>query len=483
MKWPPKYSVIVSLLLLAVASYFAIFNRLDVQPMQLWDESSYALNAQEMLERRDPFGMYLLGKPEMYNTKPPFAIWCMAISFKTIGFNELGARLPAAIFAFFSAILLFYVTFRFSKNAWYALFPPLILLSSSGFISQHIARTGDTDSMLAFWILAQCVAIFLYTSYKDNNRKFLLIAAVCVAMGCFTKGIAGLTALPGIIAWLLFTKHFSAIFKQKEFYLGIVIFIVIVPGYYLLRNYLTPGYLETVYNFELGGRLWQQEYLNPEFLPFYYYYQSMITNERLITWIFVLPIAINILIRSEHSSIRQMGFLFLFALVSVSMVLGFSSTKLFWYDAPLYPLIAGVIGTSVLLLIQRTQTYQVALFFFACFCWPYYKVVSANVYTPLTSHFATFLKQVRTKGYAQDSIYVINADAGFPLHFYAKKEVLNGRYMAVIRSDDSTLTTGKLIITDKYARDAEVNKIFILDALEHSYECNLYRIQGLRGEQ
>lgn len=483
MKWTHQYSVIASLLLLAVAGYFAIFNRLDVQPMQLWDESSYALNAQEMLERKDPFGMYLLGQPELYNTKPPFAIWCMAISLKTIGFNELGARLPAAMFALFSTLLLFYVTYRFCKNVWYALFPSLILLSSAGFMGEHIARTGDTDSILAFWILAQCVAVFLYTSSQENNRKFLWIAAVCMTMGCFTKGIAGLTAMPGIVAWLLYTKRFGAIFKQKEFYIGIGIFIFIVPGYYLLRNHLTPGYLETVYNFELGGRLWQQEFLNPEYRPFYYYYQSMITNERLVTWIFVLPLAIFIVIRSKQSSLGQLGLMFLFALISVSLVLGSSSTKLFWYDAPLYPLIAGVIGVSVFLLIERTQTYQVALFFIACLSWPYYKVVSSHVYQPLSSHFPSFLKEVRAKGYVKDSIYVINADANFSLYFYAKKEVLNGRFMAITGPNDSTLTKGMLIVTEKYAREVDVNKIFILDTLERMNECNLYRIQGLRGEQ
>jgi 4-amino-4-deoxy-L-arabinose transferase-like glycosyltransferase len=188
----------------------------------------------------------------------------MAISIHFIGFNELGARLPAALFALFAVVLLFYISYRYTQNGFYALFPPLILLSSTGFISEHIARTGDTDSILAFWILAQCVAIFLYTTLAEGNQKYLLIAAICFTMGCFTKGIAGFSAIPGIIAWLIYTQKLRSIFTQREFYVGVTIFIIIVPGYYLFRNYLTPGYLDTVYRFEVGGRLWQQEFLNPE---------------------------------------------------------------------------------------------------------------------------------------------------------------------------------------------------------------------------
>jgi 4-amino-4-deoxy-L-arabinose transferase-like glycosyltransferase len=472
--------MILAVLVLLIMSYFSIFHQLDKQPMQLWDESSYALNAQEMLERKNPFEMYLLGEPELYNTKPPFAIWCMAISIHFIGLNELGARLPAALFALFAVVLLFYISYRYTQNGFYALFPPLILLSSTGFISEHIARTGDTDSILAFWILAQCVAIFLYTTLAEGNQKYLLIAAICFTMGCFTKGIAGFSAIPGIIAWLIYTQKLRSIFTQKEFYVGVTIFIIIVPGYYLFRNYLTPGYLDTVYRFEVGGRLWQQEFLNPEKRPFYYYYQSMIMDERLITWVFILPVSIIVLLRSAKNNLQQLGMLFLFGLISVSVILALSSTKLFWHDAPLYPLIAGVIGISFLLLIKKIESHQLLLLVIGITCWPYYTVVYNNIKNPLSSHFPSFLKNIRTNKYSTDSLVVINADPNFPLHFYAKQQTLSSKYLEIKHPMSESLIPNMLIITEKYAREVDVNKRFILDTLAQQDECRLYRIIALR---
>lgn len=482
MKWNTKHTFILSLIILALISYFSLFHQLQRQPMQLWDESSYALNAQEILEHGNFLEMYLFGEPELYNTKPPFAIWCMASSIKLLGLNELGARLPSALFALFSVVLLFGVIYRYTRNGFFALFPASVLLSSTGFVNEHIARTGDTDSILAFWILAQCVAIFLYTTHAEHNRTYLLLAAVALTMGCFTKGIAGLTALPGIIAWLLYTKRFSVLFKQKEFYIGFVFFLIVVPGYYILRNYLTPGYLKAVFNFEVGGRLWQQEFLNPEKRPFYYYYQSMITDQRLISWIFVLPVSIGIIIQSTKSTLQQLGVTLLMGLCSVSLILAFSSTKLFWYDAPLYPLIAGIIGISFVLVAQRFTTNTFIWIGLSITCWPLYGIIQRNTCNPLSSHFPSFVNTLRKDWHLHDSLQVINADPNFPIHFYVKQQERQGYYLGIKHPMDEQLDTGMLIITEKYAREVDVNKRFILDTLARQEECTLYRIKALRAD-
>lgn len=162
-----------SLFVFLILSYFSLFHQLGKQPMYMWDESSYALNAQEMIERASPIEVYLLGKPDLYNSKPPFAIWCMAGCIKLIGFNEVGARMSSAIFAFFSTLLLWVIGIKTVKNYWVALFFPLVLLSSFGFVGWHTARTGDTDSVLAFWIFLQSVLILCYTNTKSIKKERL----------------------------------------------------------------------------------------------------------------------------------------------------------------------------------------------------------------------------------------------------------------------------------------------------------------------
>jgi 4-amino-4-deoxy-L-arabinose transferase-like glycosyltransferase len=476
-----RYKMVVAVLGLLLFSYFALFNRLGTEPMHLWDESSYALNALEMRERGNPVEVYLFGKPDLYNSKPPLAIWCMAMSVRVLGFNELAVRLPSAMFGLFSAILLFIAGYKVSKDPFAALFASLVLVSSVGFIGEHIARTGDTDCILAFWILAQSLSLFLYAENEDakKQKQLLFLTAVLVSCGCLTKGIAGLTALPGLFIWLLFKRKLKQTFLSPALYAGIGLFIILVPGYYMLRNMLNPGYLQAVWNFEIGGRLNQQEYLNPEYRPFYYFYQAMLDDKRLLTWIYVLPVAIGIIFLAPVGRIKELGLFLICALAGVSFSLGLSSTKLFWYDAPLYPLIAGVIGIAWIILCQRFRIFGFVLFVLVLYT-PYKTVVASTLYYEAPSHFREFIRSVRDAGYKRDSILIINAEGNFPLDFYAKQDEMKGYYSKLVFPNDSALQPGTMIITAKYAREVDMNQKFVLDTLMSYEECQLYKIVGYR---
>jgi 4-amino-4-deoxy-L-arabinose transferase-like glycosyltransferase len=463
--------------MLLVISYFALFHHLDRLPMHLWDESSYALNAQAMLENGNFIELYLLDKPDLYNSKPPFAIWCMAFGIHFFGFTEIGVRIASASFALLTILLLFGLGLKLFKNGLYALAMPLVLLSSLGYVNEHIARTGDTDSILAFWITAQCVCFYVYTLSNSNKRNwYLLSSAVCIVMGCLTKGMAGLTALPGIITWLFISKSQKHFFSSWAFYTGVVLFMVMIGGYYFIRNWLTPGYLDAVMNFEVGGRLLQQEFLNPEYRPFYYFYQSMVADGRLSTWIFILPVSVGYILYAAKSETQQLGTFLIVALLGVSFSLAFSSTKLFWYDAPLYPLIAGVIGVSIVLLLEQTHPHLFWLFL-AIFSWPYYLVIANNMNRQSASNFAIFFKSLRAEKYTNDTIYIINADPNFPLHFYQKQDKLNGNYSMVVHPMDSILQPGVNILIEKHAREVDMKQKFVLETIETFKECSYAKIR------
>jgi 4-amino-4-deoxy-L-arabinose transferase-like glycosyltransferase len=477
----PKFRLAAALFFLLVVSWFSFLNHLESEPMHLWDESSYALNAQEMVETGNPIEVFLFGKPDFYNSKPPFAIWCMAVSIQVLGFNELGVRLPSALFGLAAVLGLFWIGYKVFKNEWLALSAPLVLASSTGFIGEHITRTGDTDGILAFWILMQSCCIFLYSQSQEPSKqnRYLLVAWIMFSLGCLTKGIAGCIALPGLLAWLGYQKKVGSLFRSKTFYLGVFIFSVSVPGYYLLREVLNPGYLAAVFNFEVGGRLAQQEYLNPEYRPFYYFYQSMLDEGRLATWIYLLPAAILFILFSPNGPKQKLGLFLVFALVGVSFTLGLSKTKLFWYDAPLYPLIAGVIGIAVALMLERSPKIYLSSFL-VIFVFPYSIVVMKNIYPEVRTHFPAFLSELRLNGQPSDSLLIINADPNFPLHFYVKQDEMNGYYSKLVHPNDEILKPGNLIITEKYAREVDVNIRFTLDTLQSYYECNLYKIVGLK---
>ncbi len=470
-----------SLCVFLLLSYFSLFHQLAKQPMYMWDESSYALNAQEMLERGNPIEVYLLGKPDIYNSKPPFAIWSMATCIKVFGFNELGARMASAIFALLSVLLIWIIGIKIFKNYWIALALPLVLLSSYGYVGWHIARTGDTDSILAFWILLQSILIFGYTNAESTNKAntYLLLAGIAISFGCLTKGIAGLTALPGILAWLIYTRKLGATFTRKEFYLALISFVLLVIGYYGLRSHLTPGYFQAVLDNEIGGRLMRQDYLNGKTLPFYFYFDYMVTQDRFFVWIILLPFSIIHILTRKSDIKKSIGVFFIFIFTSISILLALSTTKLEWYDAPLYPLMAVIIGTSFCILITEKGK-EFVLLFICIFCWPFFKVVSNNLEGKDGAALGSFMKQIRAKGHKNDSIHIINSNSNFVLHFYAKKDCLKGYYSDIVTHEDMILTSGSYILTQQYERDVDVNRLFNLKPILRYKECSYYQILSRR---
>jgi len=471
-----RFNLWRSLCVFLILSYVSLFHQLGRQPMQSWDESSYALNAQEMIENGNPIEVYLLGSPDLYNSKPPFGLWCMALSMKTLGFNTWGARMASAIFGLLSALLLWIIGIKATKNYWTALTLPLVLLSSYGFIGWHTARTGDMDSILTFWILLQSALIFAYTN-TDLPKKantYLILAGLAIAFGCLTKGIAGITALPGIMAWLIYKRKLKAIFLSKGFYIALVSFLTLVIGYYWLRSNLTPGYWQAVLQNEIGGRFGRQDFLNKESLPFYFYFEYMITQDRFFVWIFLLPLSIVYILISKPSAKKSIGLFSIFVFASISILLALSKTKLEWYDAPLYPFMAIIIGISFCILIEQ-KTKISTLLFICAFSLPFYKVVSNNVSAPKGPAIGSFLRQIRSGAHKKDKIYIVNSNPDFSLFFYAKKDRLNGNDNTVVFPTDP-MSNGSYIITNQNPRDIDVNNLYNLELVRTYKECKYYRI-------
>ena len=88
---------VTGLILLLVIASIPLFIHLDVLPFRLWDESRLASNAYEMHRNGNLIVTYYEGQPEMWNTKPPLAIWMQLIFIKILGFNELAVNRAAAV--------------------------------------------------------------------------------------------------------------------------------------------------------------------------------------------------------------------------------------------------------------------------------------------------------------------------------------------------------------------------------------------------
>ena len=97
-----------TLFLLLGLAFFALFFRLSSPPMQRWDEARLALNAVEMSHDHQWLVTKHDGQPDLWNTKPPLMIWLQVLSMQALGYSELAVRLPAALAALATVLMLFW---------------------------------------------------------------------------------------------------------------------------------------------------------------------------------------------------------------------------------------------------------------------------------------------------------------------------------------------------------------------------------------
>jgi len=156
-----------------------------------------------------------------------------------------------------------------------------------------------------------------------------------------TKASAGLFFLPGLFIFSIYKKKFIEIIKNKHLYFGIVFFLFVVLGYYLLREHYNPGYLKAAWINDYAGR-----YLGAEVHTrhdFWYYIDNFLKIQ-LQQWRLWLPCALFIGLFYSDLIKKQFSTYILFLFVPFFIIISFSKVKMTWYDLPLYPLFAISLG-------------------------------------------------------------------------------------------------------------------------------------------
>lgn len=351
-----KYRFSISLGLFVVACYFVFLINLGVAPVQMWDESRRAVNALEMAFNGNLLVTYFNGNPDMWGTKPPLLIWMIVLSMKIFGYNEFALRLPSALSAMSTAIIVFIFASKYLKDIKIGLVSGLVLITSSGFMGYHTGRTGDYDAILVLWITIYSLSYFIYLhSTEPKKQKFYWsIATVAIILAVLTKGIAGILPLPGILLYTAYQKKMGKLLFSSRFYISLIIFSGVVLGYYFLRDHYNPGYISAVFNNEVGGRY--LEVNENHSAPFWFYIHNLIKN-RFIPWIYVLPVALLSSILSLKKNLKNIGIFGLFYLTCHLLIISLAKTKLDWYDNPIYPIAALVIGVGISEIFNALNNY------------------------------------------------------------------------------------------------------------------------------
>jgi 4-amino-4-deoxy-L-arabinose transferase-like glycosyltransferase len=322
-------------ILLIVIAAIPLFIDLDAAPILQWDEARLATSALEMNHNNNWLVVKYSGHPDMWSTKPPLMIWLQVLMMKVIGINELAVRLPAALAAMGTCMLLFWFFVRKYKEPLMGLMSAVVLVSMQGYVTFHGTRTGDYDSLLTMFSTGSCFSWLLYLG--DSRRKYLYATFIFLILAALTKGIQGLIFLPGLFICTLYQKKLLSTLRQKEFYAGIALFLVIVVGYYLLRDHYNPGYIRAVMQNELGGRY--TTVLESHAGSRWYYLYKLI-NEQLPEWVLLMIPAVLLGLISKERWIKEITVYSSVLVLTYLIAISGAKTKLDWYTMPLYPFLS-----------------------------------------------------------------------------------------------------------------------------------------------
>jgi len=340
-------------LLLASLIYMPIFGHLDTLPIRIWDESRLAINAYEMLKNGNFIVTHFNESPDMWNTKPPLLIWFQVFFMKIIGVNELAVRLPSAIAAFLTSIVLLIFSIKYLKNFWLGFVVVFVLITSDGFINVHASRTGDYDALLTLFTTLSGLLFFAFCETQKN--KYLYLFFLFTILAILTKSISGLLFLPAIMVYSIIQKQFIPLLKNKHFYVGVFSVLLSVLGYYLLREASNSGYIAAVLKNEVGGRY--LEITDNHEQGFWFYYNNFV-NFRLSSWHLLIPCGLIIGLVINNKKINRLTLFSILMIVTFFLVISTSKTKVEWYDVPLYPFLAILIAIFIGFVFDLLQNHK-----------------------------------------------------------------------------------------------------------------------------
>lgn len=325
-------------LLLLIGFYFPLFVHLDSFALRIYDEARRAVNAFEMWQTGNLLVTTYEFEPEMWGTKPPLLIWCQALMIELLGPTVLAVRLPSALAGLATAILLFGFAYR-KLGGWPAgLLASFALLTANAYLkSSHSARTGDFDALLVLFCTGYLLAFFLYLESKQ--ARYLYLTGLGILLAVLTKSIAGLLFAPGLLLYLLLKSEFLPLLRNRHFYFSAVLCLLGIAAFYLSREQYNPGYLQAVWENELGGRYGQT--LETHKHPFFYYFGRLPKRFPYFLLFTLLGIGWGFVrLRSGQSFKQRFALYSTLLTVSYLLVISNSGTKLAWYDLPVFPFLS-----------------------------------------------------------------------------------------------------------------------------------------------
>lgn len=309
-----------------------------------WDEAWYGSIARTIGEQSNYLTPTWNGKP--FFDKPPLHYWLGALAYRVLGDSEVAIRFFPALSGVGTVVVVFFLA-KTLGDVRAAVMASTVLLSTVGFVSR--SRTGNLDTMLAFWISLSMLS--WVKAIQTKNDRWYLCMGVSILGAFLTKGFVGFLFPILTMLWLLATKRTWAdlrglLWVTGASALGALAWLAINHAWNgsAANAVFVAHQFEKVSPLTIFSRAPSYEYL-------------LFLKSGLKVWVVVLLVSfvgVRISISAYEKPIA------LFALVYGGILL-ISQNKSNWFLVPLYPILALFIGRGIGTLLQRRLPRRLSL--------------------------------------------------------------------------------------------------------------------------
>src|SRR2546423_1679904 len=306
------------------------------------DEPRYAEIAREMFVSGDWISPRLCGC--LWFETPALIYWISGLGYRLLGVNELAARLPVAVAATLTVLLLYFVTKRVVSPRL-AFITGLVLATCGMFIGY--ARVASPDMPLVAAMSAALLAGFMATQAGGRKRTMLWLASfAAMALAVLAKGLAGIALVILILVIYMIWIRRARSINWREALIGLVVFSLIAATWYVPVTLRHGG--EFLFEFFVRHhfeRFTSNEFGHPQ--PFYFFLPVAIAG--LLPWpAFLLPAIARLKRLQPRRDPRHalLAFAWVWAAVII-LFFSFSGSKLPGYILPAFPALAIIVGFEV----------------------------------------------------------------------------------------------------------------------------------------
>lgn len=311
------------------------------------DEAIYSQIARESIESGSYLSLYWQDK--LWFEKPPLIIWLTIFPFRIFGVSEFVAHIIPGIFGIAGATAVYFFSLEFFKKRLAAFLSGFIFLTTP--IILWSIRSNMMDLPVGVFISA---SMFYFWKVLKGNPKCWRLFGLFSGLAVMTKGAVGFLPFV-IVAIFVFLEKKERLLKEKYFWQGLILCLVIFLPWHLL---MTMQYGNLFWQDYFGYHVWKrfsQPILNTSWNDNCFSY-ILLFFERSGAWSFMLVVAMFFAFTKDvRKKYGEKIKLLLVWILTIFFLFTLAKTKLPQYIIPLYFPVVIFLGGMITEMIRNKK--------------------------------------------------------------------------------------------------------------------------------